>query len=86
MKKRLLPGLIVIVLLDVAGWTSYGQRNSQPRASYEYQVIYDPTETGSASEGIKKLNELGAQGWELVGVNHEGNIVTTKLYFRRIKQ
>jgi predicted negative regulator of RcsB-dependent stress response len=85
MKKKLLPGLVLITLLGVAGWTSYGQRSTQPQVNYEYQVIYDPTETGSMDEGIKKLNEIGAQGWELVGVSNEANVVAAKLYFRRVK-
>jgi len=87
MKKSIFLGLVLIALLCIVGWTSYGQRGTQSPATYEYQVLYDPTETGSMDEGIKKLNELGAQGWDLVGINYEKGITApAKLYFKRLKR
>lgn len=86
MAKRMLLGVAVAVLLCVAGWTSYAQRNSPSKVSYEYQVIFDPTDTRGWDEGVKKLDELGAQGWELVGVSYVQGQSGSRLYFRRVKE
>jgi predicted negative regulator of RcsB-dependent stress response len=87
MKKGLLLSLVIITLLCVAGWTSYGQKSTQPQVAYEYQVLSDPTETGSMEEGRNKLNELGAQGWQLVSINYERGVTApAKLYFMRAKR
>ena len=83
MKKNILLTLIVVALLCVAGWTGYGQRSTQSRVTYEYQIIFDPTETGGLDDGIKKLNELGFTGWELVGIKGASRGPGTMLYLRR---
>jgi hypothetical protein len=85
MKKSILLGLIVVALLCIAGWTGYGQKTARSTVTYEYRVIYDPTETGGMDDGLQKLNDLGAARWELVGISHERNVEAAKLYFRRIK-
>jgi hypothetical protein len=86
MRKKMLLGMAVAVLLCVVGWTSYAQRSNPSKVSYEYQVMADPTEIMNFDEGVKKLNELGAQGWELVGVAGPSEHSGTRLYFRRIKE
>ena len=63
MKQGLLMSLAVIVLLSVAGWMSYGQRPSPTRTVWEYKTVVS-YQTGF--RGDATLNELGAQGWELV--------------------
>lgn len=34
---------------------------------YEYQVIGDPIQARGMDYGVNKINELGAEGWEIVG-------------------
>lgn len=85
MKKSIFLSLIVIALLCIAGWTSYGQRPIQSNVTYEYRVVDDPTDTGGTDEGLQKLNQLGAGRWELVGVSNGRNADAAKLYFRRVK-
>ena len=85
MKKSIFLSLMVIALLCIAGWTIYGQKTVPSQVTYEYRVVYDPTETGGMDEGLQKLNELGAGRWELVGISHERNVAAAKLYFRRVK-
>ncbi len=84
---------VVIVLSCVAVWNVYGQKRSSPaNVTYEYLVVYDPTLTGAMDVGAKKMNELGIQGWELVGVSNEsvrdelGNPPTAKLFFKRARK
>jgi hypothetical protein len=48
--------------------------------------MIDPTESSSQDEGLKKLNELGAQGWELAGVTKTGGYGSARLYFKRAKR
>lgn len=64
MKKNLL--IVVIAVLLLAGWT----RQSTP--SWEYKVVFAPVE--------KKINELAAQGWEVVTVDGYHNMI-----FKRAK-
>jgi hypothetical protein len=85
MRKKIILMLLVAGLLCVAGWTGYAQRSTQSRATYEYQVVFDPTETGGMDEGLKKLNEIGSDGWELAGVNRGNREGAAKLYFRRLR-
>ena len=85
MKSKLVGGLVLIALLYLGPWRSEGQINKNPSVSYEYQVLEDPTEATSLDHGVQKLNDLGAQGWELAGVNRVQN-KATKLYFKRLKR
>jgi hypothetical protein len=57
--------LIAVVVLSLIGWTVYGQKpQSQPKVTWEYKVV-------SESDKLP-LNDLGAQGWELVTVEMGG--------------
>ena len=85
MKTKILVTLMVVALISVTAWKSQGQPNEAASTCYEYQVLDDPTETGPMDDGVKKLNDLGAQGWELVGVSR-GPSKPTKLYLKRIKK
>jgi hypothetical protein len=49
-------------------------------------VLPDPTESSESNQGLQKLNELGAQGWELAGVSKTGGFGSARLYFKRAKQ
>lgn len=85
MRSKVLTVALVVALLSIVAWSSQGQTDKPGSVSYEYQVLADPTETASMDEGLKKLNELGAQGWELAGVAKVGN-KASRLYFRRIRK
>ena len=85
MRSKVLTVALVVALLSTVAWSSQGQPDKTGSVSYEYQVLTDPTETGSMEEGLKKLNELGAQGWELAGVVKVGNNAS-RLYFKRIRK
>ena len=71
MKPRLYLSLLTGILLCLAGWTTHAQlQSSAPAArAWEYKVLKTPTNSLYMSE--KMLNEAGAQGWELVGINNE---------------
>jgi hypothetical protein len=83
MKAKLNWTAIVLALglLFFAGWTARGQKQSTPaaaappRVTWEYRVV-------SESEKIT-LNDMGAQGWELVTVVMGG--AQDVYYFKRAK-
>ena len=66
MKKRLYLPLVLVFVTCLAGCTAHAQlqRSSPAKQTWEYQEIQLATNQSS----IPKLNALGAQGWELVGV------------------
>lgn len=75
MNSKLHVSLIIIALLFLIGWTgqSMGQRSNAARQSWEYRVEIAPTFAGpgsfvDAAAAQQQLNQLGAQGWDLVSV------------------
>lgn len=52
--------IIVLAVLFLVGWTVQS-------SSFEYKVVHSPTE--------KKINEVAAQGWELVTVDTYANYI-----------
>lgn len=80
MKNKIILGLAISMLLPIGAWTGYGQRGKTSARTYEYTVLTDPTEAMSMDEGINKLDELGAHGWEIVGVSRN------KIYLKRTKK
>jgi hypothetical protein len=64
MKRYALPLGLVIALLCLAGWTVHARRQSTPRVMWEYKII----EAHDNHSAEKQLNQLGAQGWEVVGI------------------
>ena len=67
--------LIAFTFLIVAAFAVYGQKQSAPRVVWEYKVV---SETDKIS-----LNDMGAQGWELVTVSMGG--AQEVYYFKRVK-
>ena len=64
-------GLSVIILALSLVTQSYGQRAvSQPRSTWEYKELSFAWDAKPA-EVIKKVNELGAQGWEMCGTRSD---------------
>jgi hypothetical protein len=79
--------LVVLLGLVVDG---YGRRTQPVTNSWEYLVISDETRySDKAKDGLQKLNDLGKDGWELVGISDQ---VTSdalgsqaRLFFKRAK-
>lgn len=70
--------LIILVSIGLFGWTQQGHSSSNPL--WEYKVVsFNLAEHGPSVE--KALNELGAQGWELVLYQQSGD----RYYFKRQK-
>lgn len=69
MKVRASWGVIagVFSLLLLIGWASRGQEKTPQKATWEYKLVtgggVSPVD---AARTEKMLNDLGAQGWELV--------------------
>ena len=85
MKSKLAIAFLIVGLLFIGAWRGQGQTEKVKSVSFEYLVLPDPTETSGVDEGLKKLNELGAQGWELAGVTKSGN-GSTRLYFKHARR
>ena len=75
LKTYLFMTLAVIALVILGGWAAQGQKQGSLRTLWEYRIVNE-------SEKIP-LNELGAQGWELVAVGMGG--AEEVYYFKRAK-
>lgn len=82
MVNKMFVALVIVAFLSFSAWSGQGQGHRTRSVRYEYQVLPDPTETADMEEGLKRLNELGAQGWELSAVSRRGN-APSKLYLKR---
>ena len=83
MKSKLAIALLIGAVLSIGAWSGYGQTVKEKNVTYEYLVIDDPTEKLIRDAGVHKLNEFGAQGWELVGVSSKAPDSYTRIYFKR---
>lgn len=83
MRTKIGTVLLVMALLSIGAWITKGQTDKPKSVSFEYQVLIDPTTLQVTDEGIKQLNKLGAEGWELAGVVQQGK-TPPMLYFKRI--
>ena len=86
MRNKLALAFLIVGLLFVGAWSGHGQTKKAAGVAYEYLVLADPTEVSGLDNGIKKLNELGAEGWELAGVSKSGSSGSARLYFKRAKK
>jgi len=86
MRSKLAIAFLIVGLLFVGAWRGQGQTEKVESGSYEYLVLPDPTESSESNQGLKKLNELGAQGWELAGVTKTGGYGSARLYFKRARR
>ena len=85
MRSKIATMLLVVALVTLGAWIAKGQPDQVKSVSYEYQVVIDPTTLQVADEGVKQLNRLGSQGWELAGVVERGND-PPMLYFKRVRR
>lgn len=72
----------VISLACLVGWTN--QRRASSKAVWEHKILEVYPGTGNITPGVSKteriLNQLGAEGWELVQVE-PGQYVGTGVYY-----
>ena len=85
MRSKIATAFLIAGLVSIGAWSSQGQTEKVRSVSYEYQVIGDPTGWQGQDEGLKKLNQLGAQGWEITGVVQQGDNPPT-LYLKRVRR
>ncbi len=84
MKTKALVLLIAAAaVFGLAGWTGFGQRQQRPtqQQTWEYKVVYV---AGVRSLSEKTMNDMGAQGWELITfqpINQEGVTIGAGNYF-----
>ena len=90
MRRSVYMGVILLVVVIAAGWAASYRSAASTRVSWEYKIISDPTQHTGGDQfnaGVKALNDLGLQGWELVGVSDEvksgGYQTETRLIFKR---
>jgi hypothetical protein len=87
MKHKAWLALAAILIFGLAGWTASGQRTRPAQIEWEYKIVFVP---GARMMSEKALNDLGAQGWELVTfqqLNQEGvTIGAGNFYLKRLKQ
>ena len=82
MKSKLTIAVLIAALLSIGAWSVHSQTAKLKGVTYQYTVIYDPVDTIGTDEGLKKLDELGAHGWEIVGVSKAENSAP-RLYLKR---
>ena len=73
MTSKLSMALLIVGLLSIGALIGYGQTGKEKSVTYEYAVIEDPTYMADHDEAVKKLNELGARGWEIVLIKQAPN-------------
>jgi hypothetical protein len=72
MKKTYALALLVAILFLFV-WNTFGQKKHQSRVTWEYKQAGRATESGE-----QELNQLGAQGWELISVNENHTVFYLK--------
>ena len=82
MRSKLTTGLLVVALLCAVGWNARSQNTAQTQVFFMYHVMDDPTQSGNREEGLKQLNKLGSEGWEIAGVSR-GKDGPAVLYLKR---
>lgn len=85
MRSKIAIALLIAGVLSIGAWSGQGQTDKARNIAYEYQVIGDPTASYGQDEGLKKLNQLGFQGWEITGVVQHGENPPT-LYLKRVRR
>jgi len=86
MKSKFAIAFLIVGLLFAGAWKGQGRTEKVETVTYEYLVLADPTESSESNHGLQKLNDLGAQGWELVDVSKSGGWGSARLYFKRVKK
>lgn len=82
MKARVVVFFAAVSVLCLVAWTGYAQKRVSVKSAWEYRVV-STSELGPKYDVSASINELGAQGWELVAVSD--NSGGTALFFKRAK-
>lgn len=88
--KRVRQWLLMVVVIAMAGlilsWTGYAQKQGAAKIQWEYKVVFvDDAQGSKISETEKMLNDLGAQGWELVQYRPLSAELAGSFHFKRQK-
>jgi hypothetical protein len=85
MRDKLILIVIAFLLVGMISWGAYSQKSNVTRPQWEYMLV----DYINGEEASRKLNELGAQGWELVAVSDKtfnpGNQTSTELVLKRAR-
>ena len=57
-------GLVLVALLTFAGWG--GKAQTSQRKTWEYKVVVEQFGATPPTLSEQRMNQLGAEGWELV--------------------
>ena len=80
MKTPRLIVLLLIAVLVVAAWTAQGQKQNAAKVQWEYKIYALKMDEDLTEE---RLNQLGAEGWELIPMRTEG---VNKIYYHFKRQ
>lgn len=89
-RKNLTIVLLTALVLLLGGWTGLGQKQKPepkpPRPVWEYKVlkVVSPSIYGTDVYETK-LNELGAQGWEVISEHQAEGTSSIRYTLRRAK-
>ena len=82
-------GLLIVALLSFGNWG--GKAQTHQRKTWEYKVVVEQYGAQPATLSEQRLNELGAEGWELVDTRvvpsqHGGaTLDRTDYHFKRVR-
>jgi hypothetical protein len=62
-------GAMIVIALLVGAWTTRGQ--ASPKVLWEYKCVFALNVPNKPEMEKPSLNDLGAEGWELVAVDRE---------------
>lgn len=83
MRQKLFLIVAASLLIGAIAWSGFGQKTSTEKDHWQYMII----EYINTEETSKKLNALGFQGWELVGVSNnvsnQGSSTTTQFVLKK---
>lgn len=93
MNKRIYLSLAMIAMLCLVGWNGFAQKSNAAaaRQTWEYKVVTAYGTTDVSPANTNKLNEMGAEGWELVSILSEesarsgATLRRAEFYFKRAK-
>jgi hypothetical protein len=85
MRHKLILIMSAFLLVGAISWGANSQKSNVTRPQWEYMLV----SYINGEETSRKLNELGAQGWEVVAVSDrpfdQGNHASTDFVLKRAK-
>ena len=85
--KSMLPLILSLFILCVGfAWQGQAARPDAPLQQWEYKRVYLSSPNEKRADVDRRLNEIGAEGWELVAYYpNSGDIVYGLYIFKRQK-